>query len=379
MKYLILAFTLFLGLNTFAQVQEEIFESFKLQERRDVSYYIPVDYDEEEQHTLIVVLDGDYLFDAVVAKAKFYHRFNGMPPAIVVGINQSKNQLRYEDCAFDAENGLPTEKAKLFFEFLGMEIIPKLETTYTISPFKMIVGYDLTANFENYFLFKENPLFNSYISISPTLAPEMESRVPERINALDKEIFYHLITETEKSNSTQQITQLNTALAAIDKETFHYYYDEYETDHTSIAAYGLGKAFEDIFEIFKPISPKEYKQKIITSDEPVFDYLKNKYILIEETFGFTKKVDLNDIMAIYAASKKKEEPESLKELSDLCKKEFPETMLGFYFEGEYLEEIGEPKKALRTFEKAFGMAEIDFLTKDMALEKMDALKADFGY
>jgi len=379
MKHLILAFALFVGLNTFAQVKKEIFESFKLQERRDVTYYIPEDYDDEEQHTLIVVLDGEYLFDNVVAKAKFYHRFSGMPPAIVVGINQSKNQLRYEDCAFDAENGLPTEKSKLFFEFLGMEIIPKLETTYTISPFKMIVGYDLTANFENFFLFKENPLFNSYINISPTLAPEMESRVPERINAIDKEIFYHLITETEKSNSTQQITQLHTALAAIDKESFHYYYDEYETDHTSIAAYGLGKAFEDVFEIFKPISPKEYKQKIIASDKPVFDYLKNKYILIEETFGFTKKVDLNDIMAIYAASKKKEEPESLKELSDLCKKEFPETMLGFYFEGEYLEETGEPKKALRTFEKAFGMAEIDFLTKDMALDKMDALKADFGY
>jgi hypothetical protein len=66
-------------------------------------------------------------------------------------------------------------------------------------------------------------------------------------------------------------------------------------------------------------------------------------------------------------------------LSDLCKKEYPKTMLGFYFEGEYYEHIGDPKKALRTFEKAFGMEEIDFLTKDMALEKMDALKADFGY
>lgn len=84
-------------------------------------------------------------------------------------------------------------------------------------------------------------------------------------------------------------------------------------------------------------------------------------------------------MAIYAASKKKEDTESLKELANLCKKEFPDTMLGFYFEGEYYEEIGEPKKALRTFEKAFGMSEIDFLTKDMALEKIDALKADFGY
>jgi hypothetical protein len=84
-------------------------------------------------------------------------------------------------------------------------------------------------------------------------------------------------------------------------------------------------------------------------------------------------------MAIYAGCRKKEDTESLKPQSDLCKKEFPNTMLGFYFEGEYYEQMGEPKKALRTFEKAFGMEEIDFLTKEMALEKMDALKADFGF
>ncbi|MBT8183109.1 MAG: esterase, partial [Eudoraea sp.] len=85
------------------------------------------------------------------------------------------------------------------------------------------------------------------------------------------------------------------------------------------------------------------------------------------------------IMAIYAASRKKDDYESLKPLSELCKQEFPSTMLGFYFEGEYYEELGEAKKALRTFEKAFAMEEIDFLTKEMALEKMDALKADFGF
>ncbi|MGS0526013.1 hypothetical protein ACU8V7_13405 [Zobellia nedashkovskayae] len=54
-------------------------------------------------------------------------------------------------------------------------------------------------------------------------------------------------------------------------------------------------------------------------------------------------------------------------------------MMGFYFEGEYYEQMGEPKKAFKTFEKAFAMDEIDFLTKEMALEKIDALKADFGY
>ena len=135
----------------------------------------------------------------------------------------------------------------------------------------------------------------------------------------------------------------------------------------------------DIISLFKPISPREYRENILTSEEPVFSYLENRYNTIESLFGFRKSVDLDDVLAIYAGCRKKGDFESLKPLSDLCKEAFPETMLGFYFEGEYYEELGEPKKALRTFEKAFGMEEIDFLTKEMALEKMDALKADFGF
>ncbi|MFW2374975.1 MAG: alpha/beta hydrolase [Cellulophaga baltica] len=374
----VLAFFLYFGSN--AQVTQEIFESFKLQERRDVQYYIPENYTQEKKYPLIIVLDAEYLFENVVATAKFYSRFHGMPEAIIAGVNQSKDNERYDDCAFDEVSGLPSDSSKLFFEFLGMELIPYLETSYNTAPFKMIVGYDITANFSNYYLFKEDSLFNSYVSISPTLAPEMETRVPARLSAMDKTIFYHLITDGEKAKKDTQTPILNTAIKAIEKENLHYFYDEYkDADHISVATYSIGKAFDDVFTMFKPISPTEYKTQILTSEEPVFDYLSNKYEMIEKLFGFRKSVDLNDIMAIYAASRKKEDFESLKPLADLCKKEYPETMLGFYFEGEYLEQMGEPKKALRTFEKAFGMEEIDFLTKDMALEKIDALKADFGY
>lgn len=377
MQRLILTLTLLLCLSVNAQVTKEIFESFKLQERRDVSYYFPENLSEEKKYPLIVVLDGDYLFDQVVATAKFYSTFQGMPESIVVGIHQSKDDLRWEDCAFEENTGLPTEKGKKFFEFLGMEIIPYLDLNYNTAPFKMIVGYDITANFQNYWLFKENSLFNAYISISPSLAPEMETRVPERLNALKQKIFYHLIVE---GKADETILQMDRAIKVIDKESFHYFFDQYqEANEVSIATYGLGKAWDRTFNIFKPISPQEYKQKILTSDEPVYQYLEDKYNMIEDLFGFRKSVELNDVMAIYAGTRKKEDLESLKSLSDLCKKEFPDTMLGFYFEGEYYEQLGEPKKALRTFEKAFGMDEIDFLTKEMALEKIDALKADFGY
>ncbi len=380
MKRLISVFTLFICLCVSAQVKQEIFESFKLQERRDVRYYFPEDYVKEKKYPLIVVLDGEYLFDQVVATAKYYSTFHGMPQSIIVGIDQLKNGLRFEDCAFDPNSGLPSDKAKSFFEFLGMEIIPYLDLNYSTAPFKMVVGYDITANFQNYWLFKENSLFNSYINISPTLAPQMETRVPERLAAFDKQIFYQLILEGEKNNDTPRILAMDKAIKEISKESLHYYFDEYPgADHISIGTYGLGKAFDNIFGMFKPISPKEYKTKILTSDEPVFKYLEDKYQGIEDLFGFRKSVDLNDVMAIYAGIRKKEDNESLKLLSDLCKKEFPSTMLGFYFEGEYYEQLGEPKKALKTFEKAFGMEEIDFLTKEMALEKIDALKADFGF
>ncbi|MFX0556305.1 alpha/beta hydrolase [Maribacter sp. CXY002] len=380
MRQLIGLFILFISISSYAQVTQEIFESFKLQERRDVQYYFPEGLDDTKKYPLIIVLDGNYLFDQVVATSKFYSRFHGMPESIVVGINQSKNDIRYEDCAFDENNGLPSEKGKNFYEFIGMELIPYLDLNFSTAPFKMIVGYDITANFQNYWLFKDNSVFDAYVSISPTLAPEMESRVPMRLNTFDKQIFYQLIVEGEQTRDTPKVMALHKGIEALNKETLHYFFDEYKTaDHISVATYGIGKAFDNIFGMFKPISPKEYKTNILTSDEPVYKYLEDKYQGIVDLFGFSKPVELNDIMAIYAAARKKEDFESLKPLSDLCKKEYPETMLGFYFEGEYYEQLGEPKKALKTFEKSFQMKEIDFLTKEMALEKIDALKADFGF
>ncbi|WP_010516478.1 alpha/beta hydrolase [Croceivirga radicis] len=363
-----------------AQVKKEIFESFKLQERRDVSYYFPEDYSEDKKYPLIVVLDADHLFDLAVAYTKFYSKFHRMPQSIVVGVHQLENDIRWEDCDFEQSTGLPTEKGKLFYEFLGTELIPYLETQYNVAPFKMFMGYDITANFGNYFLFKDRSLFNAYILISPVLAPEMESRIPARLSDLDQELFYSLIIEKDKTEDRNRVLQLKNAVSSIEKESLHFSFDEYEEpDHTSIAAYGLSKVFDNTFKMFRPITPREYKEQILKSEDSPMQYLTNKYEMIEKFLGYKSDIELNDIMAIYAASLKKEDFESLDALSKICKAQYPETMLGFYLEGEALELEGEPKKAMKAFEKSFLMNEIDFLTKDMALEKIDALKADFGF
>ena len=362
-----------------AQITTTTLNSVKLAEQRNVKLYVPEDYSAEKTYPLVVVLDADYLFDIAVGNAKFYAHKDKMPQSIIVGIDQS--QTRFEDCFYNEDSGFPDKKGNAFFEFIGMELVPMLEKNYNLANFKAIIGHGITANFANYFLFKKSPLFNAYIELSPSFAPLMESKVPKRLSEMDKMVFYFLATANEDEFENQQRIQVfNNQTKGYTNDHLHYYYNNFESaDHYSIASFGIPVAFDQFFKVYKPISVKEYKDEILAYQGPVIDYLTEKYTTIETLFGFKKQVSLNDMMAIYAAAKKKEDLESIDALSKIAKNEYPNTMLGFFWEAEYLEQLGEPKKALRTYEKAFGMNEIDFATKDLALERMEALKTDFGW
>jgi hypothetical protein len=95
-----------------------------------------------------------------------------------------------------------------------MELIPYLDTSYSAAPFKRIIGHDITANLANYYLFKEQSLLNYYVLIYRTLAPEMKTRISALLEAMQKTIFYHLITDGELTKKDKQLPVLNTALKA---------------------------------------------------------------------------------------------------------------------------------------------------------------------
>ena len=179
-----------------------------------------------------------------------------------------------------------------------------------------------------------------------------------------------------------RISALNDILKSIDNPKLYYYYNDFEnaTDYT-VASYGIPEAFDLFYDIYEPISKEEYDSKIVNYEGPVIEYLIKKQEAIKELFGFEKPIPLNDIMAIYSAIKKDEyrDLESLEKLASIAKEAYPDTMLGFFFLAEFYEQSGEPKKALKTYENAFTMPEIDFLTKDLMLDRIAALKEDFGF
>lgn len=376
---LLVAFMCFTFTN--AQTRIEKLASKKLNETRDIQLYIPEGYTDEKVYPIIVVLDAHYLFESVVANTRYYSYWDEMPESIVVGINQYKTEDRDKDCMYDDDNGLPKDKGTKFFEFIGMELIPFVEKNYNTANFKMIVGHDFTANFANYYLFKEVPLFDAYINLSPSFAPKMEQRIATRLSEFETKKFFYLATaEEDTKKDATRIRALNTLLSALKNENIFYYYDDFtDANHNSLAVQAIPRAMSQIFSMYRPISVKEYKEKISKLSTSPYLYLMDKYNTIKDLFGFEKRVSVNDFMAIYSAVRKSKSTEDLKLLAKLGKKEYPNTALFHFFMGEYHEKNGDPKKALRMYQNGFSMNAIDFITKDLMLDKAAKIKQDFGW
>ena len=364
-----------------AQVQYETFDSQKLNDTREIKIQLPRGYDDNtsKSYPLIVVFDGDYMFEIVTGNVDYYSYWEDMPEAIVVGINQLDK--RNDDTNYSEQSSLPLDSGADFFEFVGMELIPHLEKTYRTENFKVAIGHGETANFINYFLLKPLPLFQAYISISPDLAANMPTYIPERLKSFETKLFYYLATSTNDVKSIKAKTEaLNTTLVSLDNKNILYNFNTFEgPSHYALPAHAIPKALESIFLVFQPISKKEYKETILKLEGSPITYLLDKYQTIEDLFGIEKQILVNDFKAISAAINKTEKYDYYEELGKLARKQYPETMLGNYYLARFYEETNEPKKAMKTYQSGYMLEEIAGLTKDLMLEKSDEIKADFGY
>ena len=382
MKKIVYTFILVLFVNTLiAQTLYEEFESYKLGETREIKIQLPRNYDEntDKSYPLFIVFDGDYMFEAVAGNVDYYSYWEDMPEAIVVGINQS--DTRDDDCYYSEQNDLPVEKGADFFEFISMELLPHVESTYRTENFRVAVGHGETANFINYYLLKPQPLFQAYIAVSPNLAPSMNDYISQRLKQYDTKLFYYLATASNDIRSIKKDAEaLNTTITSIDNKNILYNFDNFEgATHYSAPAHAIPKALESIFYVFQPISKKEYKESVLTLDTSPVEYLQEKYKTILDLFGIEKQILINDFKAIAAAIEKNKKFEYFEDLGKLARKEYPDTLLGNYYLARFYEETGEPKKAMRTYKGAYGLQEIGGITIDLMLEKAAEIKADFGY
>lgn len=371
---LLLIFLISISIN--AQVIYQPFESLKLGETREIKIQLPRNYNPEDksEYPLIIVLDGDYLFEPFAGNADYQSYWGEMPRCIVVGINQSRS--RDTDLFYDKEIYFPAHEGASFFEFIGMELIPYIESKYHVSQFRIVAGHDLSANFINYYLFKNNPIFRAFILFSPDLAPEMESRVQERLTTINTDTFYYLSTaDNDIPDLKEKIVGLNSHISALGNTKVHYRFDDFsDADHYSLVGLGIPKALNEIFSLYKPINKQEYTDHVLTYEEGPYKYLEKKYADIKLFYGFEKKVVENDMKAVAAAALKKDDFNALKDLSKLARQEYPDSMISAYYTGIYYENDNNFKKALQYYQSGLLLKPSDFIDKDMLLDKIYTIK-----
>ena len=378
MKKIIL-FLFFICSNAiFSQKVTDTISSKRLNEDREITIGLPPSYDKHptQKYPVLVLLDGDFLFDAFQGALSYGNYWDDLPEVIIVGISQNKNNERETDCAVDQENGLPTEKGEAFFEFIGLELLPYIEKKYRTAPFKMIAGLDTTAGFLNCYLYKDIPLFDAYISMSPELPTGMEEQLPDRLAAIQKPIFYyHSSGDGDMKKMRKRILALDEVAKKINKPSLNYRFDDFKgASHYSLVLNSIPSALYQIFSVYQPISTTEFNEKIAVLTSGYVDYLIQKYDVIEKSFALKLPIRLNDFKAIEAAILKNKAYPEFEKLAQLAKKSYPKSMLADYQMGQMYEKKGETAKAVKSYMMAYQREEIGDLTKDMMIERADELK-----
>ena len=110
---------LFISHFSLAQVQYETIDSYKLGEAREIKIQLPRGYEEnvDKSYPLIIVFDGDYMFEVVAGNVDYFSYWEDMPESTVVRINQVEK--RSDDNIFSEQNSLPIDTGASFFEFVG--------------------------------------------------------------------------------------------------------------------------------------------------------------------------------------------------------------------------------------------------------------------
>lgn len=363
---------------TFSQIEYLDVKSSILKQSRQIKLQLPRNYaSSKKKYPVIIVLDGDYLFEPFAGNIDYLSYWEIIPEAIVVGINQVG--YRINDGKLNSEDELPDTTGADFFEFIGFDVLQAIEENYRTAAFNVIAGIDYMANFSNFYLLKDYPIFNGYINLSPDLTPKMPERLELKLKKIDQKTWYYLSTsKNDVKKLRDQTLSLNSKLKSIRNPNLNYTFEDFDqADHYSFVPNAIPKSLLSIFSGYRPISDDEYKSKLLKAKFPS-NVLEDKYLDMEELYAIKIPIRIRDFLMTERALIENEIWEDYRNLGRLAKKQAPETVLYNYFMGRYFEKTGQPKRAIKEYQSAYGLKNANQLTSDDLLNLADELSRTFG-
>ncbi len=386
-SFIIISFILNLGFSqnldslNITKINDTIFSKF-LNKERFIEIQLPRSFNEndEKKFPLVIVLDGDYMFNIVSGSIDYLSYWGDIPENIVVGIKQ--NETRYKDVSvLDNINNTPITSTLSFYNFIENELIPYISKNYRGSTFRIIIGQERTANFINFFLLKENPIIRGYISVSPKFSKNMDKYLIQKLNNTKNKVLYVISSSKNDFKSIyEDVLDTSKSLDSIKNKNVKFKSFIFNNEnHYVIPSVSIPSSIRSVYSIYSDIDRIEYDSIISKLEIPPLDYLLNKYELIKDFYDIEKRISINDFMAIEEYIELNEMYEFFDDLSKLAIQEYPQTILPSYYKGRFYEETGNPRKAMHIYRSAYNMDNVSGLTKDYLIELADKIKSDFNF
>ena len=151
-------------------------KSTVLGEDRVILVRTPVGYETNKvSYPVLYMTDGDAHMGHTASTVEFLTQNGRISDLIVVGVTNTDRTRDLTPAKSSAKNAagelqFPTSGgADNFLKFFETELIPEIEKEYRVQPYRIFAGHSLGGLFAIHAMITKPGLFNSYISVSPSL------------------------------------------------------------------------------------------------------------------------------------------------------------------------------------------------------------------
>ncbi|MWB96083.1 alpha/beta hydrolase [Flavobacterium sp. GA093] len=351
----------------------------------------------KQKYPVVYLLDGDAHFSSVVGMIEQLSEINGntlCPEMIVVGI---PNTIRtrdltptHSDVDFPFVNEDMSKQSgggEKFAEFLEKELIPYINNKYPTTSYKTLIGHSFGGLTVMNILTNHTHLFNSYVSIDPSMWWDHEKYLKETLtklklqkfsntslflgiaNTMDEkmDIFKVRKDTTVMTKHIRSILDLNDFLNQNNKNGLRYKSQYYKEDsHGSVPLIATYDALRFIFD-FNQLKLSILEQ--MNFDRAVFTKIERHYETVSKNLGYKVNVPEQVINTYGYQALSQKNNDLAGYLFKLNVANYPESPNTYDSLGDYYEANGDKKNAIASFQKALSFG-TDFPETKQKLEKL---------
>jgi len=331
--------------------KEYVVKSEILGQDRPILVYLPQDYEEKKKaYPVLYLLDGRGNFHHTTACVAFLSRNGRMPEMIVIAIPNTDDRTRdlTPETTMGKERFPTSGGAEKMLSFLKKELIPHVNEKYRTEDYRTLVGHSFGGLFVTHTFLHHPDIFDSYISISPSLWWDNQKMVKEQTDAFFEEqqsLVGHLYMTmgNEGGSMLGGAWKLAALLEEKSPKDFKWEFDLMEEEtHGSIPYRSTYKGLEFIFSDWN-LS----KQEDFIVAEGVAAYEEK----VAKIYGFQQEWEEQTLLRMGQMLTGKGHDDKAVSVFHKATMIAPKSKRAWFLHGESLAKVGKKEEAIKSLEK----------------------------